>query len=245
MLHGGKCEKQSKNTRSSCRIRSRHDQCCDYHLPQFRRIFELDGTPFHNNRAHQEHCDRKRHARAHCTRRQNNQDVNSEVFGLRWRWVDFERRLLHIRERIYEGVYDTPKGRPQSIPMSDLVYSVLRTRHTSSAYTTPDGLVFCREDGRPLNPRTLLKEHIYPTCEHLGLPRVGWHELRHTFSTHLDRSGASPKTMQSLLRHSKVETTLNVYTHAGLEEQRKAVAKLEQVLFPTVPNFASGSELTH
>ena len=168
-----------------------------------------------------------------------------EVFGLRWRWVDFERRLLHIRERIYEGVYDTPKGRPQSIPMSDLVYSVLRTRHTSSAYTTPDGLVFCREDGRPLNPRTLLKEHIYPTCEHLGLPRVGWHELRHTFSTHLDRSGASPKTMQSLLRHSKVETTLNVYTHAGLEEQRKAVAKLEQVLFPTVPNFASGSELTH
>ncbi len=129
--------------------------------------------------------------------------------------------------------------------MSDLVYSVLRTLHTSSAYTTPDGLVFCREDGRPLNPRTLLKEHIYPTCEHLGLPRVGWHELRHTFSTHLDRSGASPKTMQSLLRHSKVETTLNVYTHAGLEEQRKAVAKLEQVLFPTVPNFASGSELTH
>jgi integrase len=168
-----------------------------------------------------------------------------EVFGLRWRWVDFERRLLHIRERIYEGVYDTPKGRPQSIPISDLVYSVLWTRHTSSAYTTPDDLVFCREDGRPLNPRILLEEHIYRTCAQLGLPRVGWHELRHTFCTHLDRSGVSPKTMQSLLRHSKVETTLNVYTHAGLEEQRKAVAKLERVLFPNVPNFALSSQLTH
>lgn len=168
-----------------------------------------------------------------------------EIFGLRWKAADFDRRLLHIRERIYEGVYDTPKGRARAVPMGEGVYAVLRARREARPFVEPDSPVFCGEDGKPLDPQAVLNHSVYPACERTGLPRVGWHTLRHTYSTHLDRLGVSAKTMQALLGHSKVETTLNIYTHAVLEEQRKAAARLEQVLFPTVPNFAGGSQLTH
>jgi integrase len=170
----------------------------------------------------------------------------SEIFGLRWKRIDFGRRLILIRERLYQGVYDTPKGRSaRSMPMGDAVFSMLVAHRESSKWIGEDDPVFCGNKGQPLDPQEMLKDVVYPTCDRLGVPRTSWHVLRHTYSTYLDSLGVSAKTIQSLLGHSNIETTLNVYTHAVVEEQRKAMARLEGVLFPSVPNFVSGSELSH
>jgi hypothetical protein len=63
------------------------------------------------------------------------------------------------------------------------------------------------------------------------LPRVSWHPFRHAHATLLGEVGGSPKTAQSLLGHSDLETTFNTYTHAVPDSQQVAVERVAGVLF--------------
>ena len=57
-----------------------------------------------------------------------------------------------------------------------------------------------------------------------GLPnKFRVHDLRHTFATRLFENGVSPKTVQKLLGHSKLETTMNIYTHVMRDVQQEAI----------------------
>ena len=53
-----------------------------------------------------------------------------------------------------------------------------------------------------------------------------FHALRHTYVTNLVKGGASPKIAQSLARHSKIELTMNTYTHLSLHDHRQALEAL-------------------
>ena len=71
---------------------------------------------------------------------------------------------------------------------------------------------------------------------------ISWHSFRHTHATQLAEVGGSLRTAQSLLGHSKLETTLNVYTHAIPDAQRRAVDKVAEVLFTNFRNISSATE---
>jgi integrase len=68
---------------------------------------------------------------------------------------------------------------------------------------------------------------------------VSWHSFRHGHGTLLGDVGESLKTAQSILGHSDLETTLNIYIHAIPDSQRRAVERVARVLFPDVPKFSS------
>ena len=170
-----------------------------------------------------------------------------ELFGLKWKYVDLERRILHVREALYEGRFTTPKtaSSVRDIPLGDAAFEGLLKHREGSNAASEDSLVFCTEEGLPFNPQSVLKAVLYPACDVLGLPRVGWHGFRHTHATLLGDLGESIKTAQELLGHSDLDTTLSIYTHAVPESKRKAVERLGEVLFPTVPKFSAGNELTN
>lgn len=159
-----------------------------------------------------------------------------ELFGLRWKHLDFQRRMIRVKEALYEGRLGLPKTRSsiRDIPMSDPVFDTLTEYQEAARRTDPEGLVFSDERGLPLKPQRILEEVIYPTCDSLKLPRTGWHTFRHTHATLLGDLGESIKTTQALLGHKDLDTTLSVYTHTVPESQRQAVAKLDGVLFPTL-----------
>jgi len=75
---------------------------------------------------------------------------------------------------------------------------------------------------------------------------VGWHSLRHTFSTLNGNAGAAVPVLQSLLGYASPETTM-VDTHPLEDVKRQAVADLASLLFPNVPSkqkiISKGSEL--
>jgi len=71
---------------------------------------------------------------------------------------------------------------------------------------------------------------------------ISWHSFRHTHGTQLGEVGGSLRTAQALLGHSDIETTLNVYTHAIPEAQRRAVDKVAEVLFTNVHNISAATE---
>jgi len=76
----------------------------------------------------------------------------------------------------------------------------------------------------------------------LGLPLIAWHSFRHTHATQLAEVGESLRTAQSLLGHSDLEITLNVYTHAIPDAQRRAVDKVAEVLFTNVHKISAATE---
>ena len=159
-----------------------------------------------------------------------------ELFALRWGALDFERKLIHVRESVYEGQFDSPKTRSsfRKIPLGEALEEIfLRLRPINAAV---GDLVFASRKGTPLNPKNVLRRVIHPACERLGLPKVGWHDLRHTSATLLHER--EPLRMaQTILGHSDLQTTLG-YTHVLPGWQREAIRRLErEILFPNIPSF--------
>jgi integrase len=113
---------------------------------------------------------------------------------------------------------------------------------------SPDALVFATRKGTPLSPDNLRNRDLKPACKRAELNPIDWHTLRRTHSTLLHALGTPLKVAQAQLGHSRMATTLEVYTHALPDAQREAVTKLEGILFPSVPKLhqeaAEGSEET-
>lgn len=55
-----------------------------------------------------------------------------------------------------------------------------------------------------------------------GIGKIGWHTFRHSYSTMLRAAGADIKVQQELLRHSTIQSTMNIYTQAVSEQKRAA-----------------------
>ena len=78
----------------------------------------------------------------------------------------------------------------------------------------------------------------YNDIYRVQMPNITPHVCRHTYCSNMAKSGMNPKTLQYLMGHSDISTTMNVYTHIGfddaeeelkrMEEFRKAQAEVEQ-----------------
>ena len=167
-----------------------------------------------------------------------------EILALRWKYLDLLRGVIQIRETVSEGLFGSPKTRSsrRDLPMSDRVRKAFEVQRAQSRQTGPEDLVFATRKQTPLNPKNLLRRVLRPTCDALKLPAITWHSFRHTHATLLGEVGESIRTAQALLGHSDLETTLNVYTHAIPESQRRAVDKVAEVLFADVRKTAGTSE---
>ena len=88
-------------------------------------------------------------------------------------------------------------------------------------------LVFPNKVGRPINHNNLIQRHFYPALEKADLPKIRFHDLRHTYSSLLIEQGENIKYIQSQLGHSSPSVTLNVYAHLMKPVNQEAASKLE------------------
>ncbi len=167
-----------------------------------------------------------------------------EILALRWRSLDLLHGSILIRESVSEGRFGSPKTRSsrRDVPMSEPVQKAFEVQRGQSRQTFPDDLVFATRKQTPLNPKNLLRRVLRPTCVALGLPAITWHSFRHTHATLLGEVGESLRTAQAILGHSDLGTTLNVYTHAIPESQRRAVDNVADILFANVRKVAATTE---
>lgn len=161
-----------------------------------------------------------------------------EILALRWARVHLDRHTMEIEETCYKGVFGTPKSRAsrRTAPLAPVVVQSLGSHRARCADDSPNALVFCDHNGEPLSADNLRKKRLASACRRAGVRRIDWHTLRHTYSTLLHDLGTPVKVQQTLLGHSSAVTTMDVYTHPVSDSEREAVAKLENVLFPNVPN---------
>lgn len=169
-----------------------------------------------------------------------------ELLALRVEDLDLTNARLHVRLNVYCGHIGTPKtkGSSRTIPLAVPLLADLHRYLQDTRISV--GWLFPSAAGTPLRERNLLRRQVWPACDRLGIPRFGWHSLRHTFSTLGGSNGVPMPTLQSLLGHSSLETTM-LYTHPLEAAQREAVNRVATILFPSVPIFtpdtAGGKDL--
>ncbi|NOK04815.1 MULTISPECIES: tyrosine-type recombinase/integrase [Myxococcus] len=149
-----------------------------------------------------------------------------ELIGLQWNDLDLQRRKLQVRRTVWRGVEDLPKGgRERTVDVPTSVVETLKThRHLRGRY------VFCQEDGQPLTEGKM-KAPLRRALRAAGITRevgqIGWHDLRHTYASHLAMRGIPMKVIQELLGHADLSTT-NRYAHLAPGARESAVQQLDQ-----------------
>ncbi len=90
------------------------------------------------------------------------------------------------------------------------------------------GLLFPNRNGRPRKWQYVVKFGLKPLLRKLALPTkdVGLHAFRHGLGTALANSKVSPKTVQQILRHTDIKTTLRYYVHSDTDAQRNALSQI-------------------
>jgi integrase len=143
-----------------------------------------------------------------------------ELKGLQWGSINWETRMIVIRHSFCDvrKVLDTPKSNKERyIPLDIDVGESLHRRKQSTGYVFLDG-------NRPFNsPR--LNRRLEAVCKKAGLRRITWHNLRHTFASQLAMRGVPLNTVQALLGHSSIATTMR-YAHVAPSTLRSAIDML-------------------
>ena len=88
--------------------------------------------------------------------------------------------------------------------------------------------VFTNEFGAPFEPR-VLPRRLETLLKHLDIPYRKFHAIRHTYATRLFEADVPVKTVQTLLGHKDISTTMNIYTHVSKDKKNEAVEKLNHL----------------
>jgi integrase len=159
-----------------------------------------------------------------------------EVLGLRWKNVDLNGAMV----RVVESIEETKKGVRFKVPKTEKTRAValpafgvdeLRRLKKERAEglallgirQDSQTLVGGRADGRPLQPRSLTHEFTRLVARVPELPRVRFHDLRHSHATQMLLAGVHPKVAQERLGHSTITTTLDLYSHVTHHAERCGV----------------------
>jgi integrase len=163
----------------------------------------------------------------------------SELLGLQWHDIDYERQIIHInRTWLYgyvgEGKSDESR---QPVALGARITECLKGWHGETPYASPTDWVFPSfklKGKQPLSGSQFVKDYIRPRFIQHGLiepaytGRAGLHAFRHSLASVLiTEEHVDPKTAQAILRHASSDITMDLYTHAQEEPKRKALEKFE------------------
>lgn len=164
-----------------------------------------------------------------------------EILALRWSDIDLIKGTLQVSRTLnYVGKYHFIEGKPKTrssertILLPSFLLDQLRAHNileverrlkVSDAWVDRD-LVFSNAIGDFINPRTLLN-WFYRLLEDAGLPRMHFHDLRHSAATILISQGVPANMVQELLGHSDVAITLGIYGSVVSSMRKEAADKMD------------------
>ncbi len=153
-----------------------------------------------------------------------------EIDGLKWSYVDFERRQILIRETIVYGEEDYTKtdSSQRDIAMSEPVYLALQQQYKATAHLSP--YVFCNLQGAPIDHNNVTKRVWYPLLARLGLARRRPYQTRHTAATLWLAAGEAPEWIARQMGHATTEMLFKVYSRYVPNLTRRDGSAFEQLL---------------
>jgi integrase len=170
-----------------------------------------------------------------------------ELLGLQWSDIDFDAGRLSVRRALQQQnggkglVFVTPKTTKsrRAIELSQNALDAVRLHRDRQAFQRRKAgdewrdhdLVFAGPTGRPIDP-SWSRQTFYAALDAAGLPRVRFHDLRHTAATLALLRGAHPKVVSEMLGHATVGLTLDTYSHLLPTMHRTVATLMDAVLAP-------------
>jgi len=160
----------------------------------------------------------------------------SELLGLKWGDVNFKNLTIRVERSTVEGEVNETKTETSEgdLPLDPALAEALLAHRARSVYVSDSDFVFAGREGGVRWKDSILEDHIKPAAERAGIGKVGWHTFRHTYSTLLGSLATDIKVQQELLRHSNIQTTMNVYTQAVTPKKREAASRVVHALYESV-----------
>jgi len=167
-----------------------------------------------------------------------------EILALRWRDVNLDADSVQVKgtlQRTPGGFTIAEPKTAQSrrqVTLTAAAANALR-RHRSAqaeerlrlgAVWEDNDLVFANEIGRPIEAGNLLRRSFWPLLKRAGLPRIRFHDLRHTAATLMLGQGVHPKVVAEMLGHSQISVTLDLYSHVTPTMQQQAAQAMDALL---------------
>ena len=156
-----------------------------------------------------------------------------ELLGLKWEDIDFEHGIIHIRRqvaRLNGTVQEAPlktKNSYRNISIGADAVELLKQKKEQDNGKSP--YVFPSPTGGPLAPDSVL-HMLHRVLDRAGLPKIRFHDLRHTFATLALQNGVDIKTVSGMLGHFSAGFTLDTYAHVTTAAQREAAETMGGVL---------------
>ena len=164
---------------------------------------------------------------------------SGELHGLKWKFIDFGRRQILIREAFTKGrtEYTKNDGSQREIQMSDSVFTALKAQYQATGHISE--YVFCNSLGRPLDNKNFTDRVWYPLLRYLALDARRPYQTRHTAATLWLAAGESPEWIARQMGHTSTEMLFRVYSRYVPNLTRNdgsAFNRLISSSFPTTVN---------
>lgn len=167
-----------------------------------------------------------------------------EILGLKWSDIDFDNRIIHIRRNATrldgENIISTTKTKNgiRDVCIVQNLYDFLY------AYKRNDDSFVCVTRNGNLNTKRGIQRLNQTLCEKLNVPRCGMHAYRHCFASRLLKESTDFKTISTIMGHSNIGITQNIYNHTTEERQlslmRNAFSEKEEqpISLPPVVDYS-------
>ena len=164
-----------------------------------------------------------------------------ELLGLQWGDIDWVSQKIHVRRSLYKGGFQSPKSEysKRAIDMGPRLTQVLKehrakqneTRLKVGSAWANNEIVFCENDGSPLDGDNLYHRDFKAILKKAELRSIRIHDLRHTFASILIAAGHNLKYIQNQVGHSSIKVTMDLYGHLMPEVYVGAAQRSEDFVF--------------
>jgi integrase len=157
-----------------------------------------------------------------------------ELLGLQWENVDLENRFLSVVYTLAEGPAGPELKEPKTlssrrrVDLPNIAVNALR-----GLPGTERGFVFNAADGKPIRKTNFIRRVYHPLITKAGVPRIRFHDLRHTANTLLLLDGVSPNVLAERMGHTTTRMTLDTYGHVLAGAQRIAADSVDRIFAPS------------
>jgi len=155
-----------------------------------------------------------------------------ELLGLKWEDIDLANKVIRVRRqvaRINGEIVEAPlktKNSYRTISIGEDAVGILKQQKEKSH----SEYVFPSPAGGPISPDSVL-HMLHRVLKRAALPKVRFHDLRHTFATLALQNGVDIKTVSGMLGHYSAGFTLDTYAHVTTTAQRQAADTMGRILY--------------
>ncbi|MGI3135973.1 MAG: tyrosine-type recombinase/integrase [Candidatus Phytoplasma vitis] len=158
-----------------------------------------------------------------------------ELCGLTWKDIDLVQQQLNISKTVQriqkkdrssaktEIIITSTKTNQgtRQIPLSNILIKILKPLKK----TTKTEYFVLSNSLKPIEPR-VYRNYYYRFLNFLKIKKIKFHGIRHSFATRLIENKADYKTVSSILGHTNIKTTLDLYVHPNFEQKKKCIEKM-------------------